>query len=216
MQTMPTDIKPIIQYILETFIANEKSRLTVGIAGCPGAGKSTISELILKALQENKISKDSVLVPMDGFHLDNKILKKRNLLSKKGAPETFDINGYIELLNRIQNNQDDIFSPYFDRNLDLAKAGAISINRKHKIVITEGNYLLLKQEPWSKVKKYLDLTIFIDADLEVLKHRLKLRWLDLGLSEAEATQKVELNDLPNAIFIKKHSNKAGFTFFNND
>ena len=153
MQTMPADIKPIIQYILETFIANEKSRLTVGIAGCPGAGKSTISELILKALQENKISKNSVLVPMDGFHLDNKILKKRNLLSKKGAPETFDINGYIELLNRIQNNQDDIFSPYFDRNLDLAKAGAISINRKHKIVITEGNYLLLKQEPWSKVKK---------------------------------------------------------------
>ncbi len=213
---MPTDIKPIIEYILETFNANEKSRLIVGIAGCPGAGKSTISELILKALQENKISKNSVLVPMDGFHLDNKILKKRNLFSKKGAPETFDINGYIELLNRIQKNQDDIFSPYFDRNLDLAKAGAISIKRKHKIVITEGNYLLLEQEPWCEVKKYLDLTIFIDADLEVLKNRLKLRWLDLDFSETEASQKVELNDLPNAIFIKKHSKKAGLTFLNND
>ena len=212
---MPIDIKPIIEYILEAFIANEKSRIIVGISGCPGAGKSTISGLILKALQKNKISKDSVLVPMDGFHLDNKILEKNNLLSKKGAPETFDVNGYIELLNRIHNNQDEVFSPYFDRNLDLAKAGAISIKRKHKIVITEGNYLLLEQEPWNKVKKYLDLTIFIDADLEVLKRRLKLRWLDLGLSEAEASQKAELNDLPNAIFIKKYSKKAGFTFLNN-
>lgn len=213
---MPIDIKPIIKYILEAFIANEKSRLIVGIAGCPGAGKSTISELILKALQKNKISENSVLVPMDGFHLDNRVLKKRNLLSKKGAPETFDVNGYIELLNRIQNNKDDIFSPFFDRNLDLAKAGAISIKRKHKIVLTEGNYLLLEHEPWSKIKRYLDLTIFIDADLEVLKRRLKLRWLDLGLSEAEASQKAELNDLPNAIFIKKYSKKAGFTFLNNN
>tara|TARA_B100001059_G_C17825923_1_gene581358 strand:- start:1448 stop:2089 length:642 start_codon:yes stop_codon:yes gene_type:complete len=213
---MLENIKPLVEYIHNVLSNHQKDRLIIGVAGPPGAGKSTISELLLKTLQESKATKDSVLIPMDGFHFDNMILNQRKLLSKKGAPETFDVNGYIKLLGRIHNELDDIYSPYFDRNLDLAKAGAICINKKHKIIITEGNYLLLKAEPWCNVKKYLDITVFIDADLEVLEKRLKARWLNLGLSKEEATQKAELNDLPNARFVLKNSNNADFVIQNND
>ena len=213
---MPTDITTLTKKILEASSANQGSRFIVGIAGAPGAGKSTISGLLLKTLQTNIPNGNAALVPMDGFHLDNAILDARNLRSKKGAPETFDCTGYLNTLERLRGNSNEIFSPSFDRSLDVARAGAICIGAQHKIILTEGNYLLLKKVPWCDVRRYLDLTIFIEADLPTLERRLMRRWLDYGLSDADARQRAELNDLPNARYIISHSIDADIVFSNNN
>ena len=206
----------LAQKILDAASAHQGDRFIVGIAGAPGAGKSTVSELLLQALQDGISDGDAVLVPMDGFHLDNVILDARDLRSKKGAPETFDCVGYMKVLERIRANVGETFSPSFDRKLDLARAGAICIAAQHKIILTEGNYLLLDEAPWCDVQCYFDLTICIEADMPTLERRLMKRWLDHGLSDTEARQRAELNDLPNARYVVDHSMSADILFLNGD
>ena len=115
---MSLNILALAQKILDAASAHQGDRFIVGIAGAPGAGKSTVSELLLQALQDGISDGDAVLVPMDGFHLDNVILDACDLRSKKGAPETFDCVGYMKVLERIRANVGETFSPSFDRKLD--------------------------------------------------------------------------------------------------
>ena len=190
--------------------ASDRRRIIVALAGPPGAGKSTLSERLLAALPEG----EAALVPMDGFHFDNAVLDQMGLRNRKGAPETFDCAGLAATLRRIRSNEGDVAVPVFDREADLARAGAAIIPADARFVLVEGNYLLLDRAPWSELAPLFDLTIVIDVPMPELERRLLARWSDLGRSEEAARAWVESNDLPNARLVIEGSRRADIVWGN--
>ena len=182
------------------------SRFTVGIAGPPGSGKSTIAEELREALVQ--AGECAVIVPMDGFHFDDAILNARGDRARKGAPHTFDVAGFEALLKRIKAHEADIAIPVFDRSMELARAGAEIIPAEAKFILIEGNYLLLDQAPWNRLKPYFDFTIFLDVNETELERRLIARWLGFGFDESGAKEKALGNDIPNANLVMNSSAKA--------
>ncbi|MEM1377581.1 MAG: nucleoside/nucleotide kinase family protein [Pseudomonadota bacterium] len=171
-------------------------RKIIAIAGPPGAGKSTLASAIYDTMADRKLH--AALVPMDGFHLDNSILQKSGYLDRKGAEFTFDANGFVHLIKRIRASEDNVIYPIFDRDRDLAIAGAGVVSKSVDIVLVEGNYLLLRQRPWQSLQPMFDLTIMLRPPLEELRRRLTQRWVDLGFDEQQAITKAEMNDIANA------------------
>lgn len=180
-----------------------RARFVVALAGPPGAGKSTLSEALVDAL-----GSAAVVLPMDGFHLDNAVLETRGLLARKGAPETFDAAGLAVALERVRRDDGEVVVPLFDRSLDLARAGAMVIGKEHRIVLVEGNYLLLDRQPWDALVPFFDLTVRLDAPREELERRLVRRWLDHGHDPEAARRRASGNDMPNADLVMAHSRSA--------
>jgi pantothenate kinase len=147
---------------------------------------------------------------MDGFHYDNAILDAKGLLAKKGAPETFDADGFIALVRRLRTTSgspvsDEIAVPVFDRTQDLSRASARLIGRQHRLIVIEGNYLLLNRSPWSELAALFELKIFIAPPLPVIEERLIQRWLDHGLDQSAAELRARGNDLANAAIVLNES-----------
>ena len=179
--------------------AGTRQRYMVAIAGPPGAGKSTLAAVLLAQLRGQ--GERAVLVPMDGFHLDNCILRERGQTPRKGAPETFDFGGLEATLQRIRNGREEVATPVFDRVADLARAGARIVDTQARIVLVEGNYLLLDQAPWSRLAPLFDLTIFLQVPQTELEERLVRRWLELGHTPDAARARARSNDIPNAEYV---------------
>ena len=177
-------------------------RFIVGVAGPPGAGKSTIADAVAKA-----IGAGARVVPMDGFHYDNAVLDKLGLRARKGAPETFDALGFVHLLRRLRSGGDAAI-PVFDRDADLARAGADLVTAADKYLIVEGNYLLLDEAPWRDLAPLFDLTIFIDVAEAELDRRLVARWDHHGKTPAEARHWIDSNDMPNIRRVTQGSRRA--------
>lgn len=172
-------------------------RSILGIVGAPGAGKSTISEWLLEHLL-TRYPRQVALVPMDGYHLAQSVLESRGLEHRKGAPDTFDGIGYVAMLNLIRTQtNDEIYAPVFRREVNDAIAGAVAIPPETRLVITEGNYLLLEQSPWSNVAGLLEETWFVELDQEERLRRLTARHLlfdnDAAIAEWRATGNDEQN-----------------------
>lgn len=193
MQAVEDIVVQIYNELLSVDHKNE--RILVGIAGAPGAGKSTLSQAL--STQLNKSEHVAAVIPMDGYHLDDSLLEDLGLLKRKGAPETFDFAGFKHLLLRIKN-EDEVVYPVFDREREISIAGAGILKKNIRIVIVEGNYLLFDEEPWSCLSKLWDYSVFLDVELKVLEQRLIDRWLDHGFSRAEAQQKALGNDIQNS------------------
>ena len=181
-------------------------RKLVAVAGPPGAGKSTVSALLKEELTYEGHA--AVVVPMDGFHLDNRLLDARGLRHRKGAPETFDAAGFLHLVERIERGERGIVYPVFDRPHDIAIAGAAVLPDDPEVIIFEGNYLLLKEEPWSALARHWTHSFWVSAPEAEIHDRLMRRWDGAGLPEEIARQKVEGNDIPNMRFIAAHSRAA--------
>jgi pantothenate kinase len=173
--------------------AGKAHRCLVAIAGPPGAGKSTLSTGLRDVFPEGTAE----VVPMDGFHYDDLILNQRGLRSRKGAPETFDFAGFEVLLKRIKSGEPDIAIPVFDRSIELSRAAASVISADVKFILVEGNYLLLDEEPWSRLGSLFDFSIFVDVPRAELERRLLLRWRESGKSDEDARAWVASNDMPN-------------------
>lgn len=187
--------------IADTLIARQltrQKRIMIAIAGPPGSGKSTLAERLVPQINEITSTELATILPMDGFHLDNDILDARQTRDRKGAPHTFDATGFIELVKRIATADTSVVVPVFDRHLDLARAGARIIQPSSKIIIVEGNYLLLDQQPWTELQYLFDYRIYLDVPQNVLIQRLTQRWLDHGHTAEQALVRAESNDLPNA------------------
>ena len=162
--------------------------------GAPGAGKSTLADALLSELNSAGSANRPVIVPMDGFHLDNVLLDAAGLRDVKGSPQTFDAAGLYSLLLRIASNESPVYVPVFDRSIDLSRAAADGVNEHHRIVLVEGNYLLLDEKPWCELARLFDLTVFLDVPVDLLKTRLLNRWSGFGLSAEQAQHKAEAND----------------------
>lgn len=185
------------------------TRLLVGVAGPPGAGKSTLADRLHEILGAR--GHRSAVLPMDGFHLDNAILEARGDLARKGAPHTFDVRGLADLL-RATKAGGEVFVPVFDRSRELAISAARCIAPEDRIVIAEGNYLLLEQGKWAGLADLFDLSVMVAPPLEELEQRLTARWTHYGLTPAQIEAKVEGNDLPNGRLVLERSRTADFTF----
>jgi pantothenate kinase len=184
-----------IAHIVATIFkrAGGERRFIVAIAGPPGAGKSTLSSQLHDLLPEGS----AAVVPMDGFHFDDRILESRGLRACKGAPETFDYAGFEALLKRIRAAEPDIAIPVFDRTMELSRAAAAIIPADVKFILVEGNYLVLDEPPWSGLAPLFDFTLFIDVPRPELERRLMQRWHEHGKSDEEARAWVASNDMPN-------------------
>ncbi len=192
---------------LEQMAPGDRSRLMVAIAGAPGSGKSTLATEVDRRLTGQKVR--SVVMPMDGFHLDNRVLDARGLTLRKGAPETFDGLGFLNAVQRLASG-DEVVLPVFDRPRDIAIAGAVVVPADCQVVIVEGNYLLFDERPWSLLPQHWDISVRIDVPLSELRARLIQRWLSHGFSRAAATQRAERNDIPNAMRIIEKALPADF------
>ncbi|RWN31676.1 MAG: nucleoside/nucleotide kinase family protein [Mesorhizobium sp.] len=173
--------------------AGKAQRFVVAIAGPPGAGKSTLSTRLHELLPEGTAE----IVPMDGFHYDDVVLERRGLRARKGAPETFDFAGFETLLKRIRAAEPDIAIPVFDRSMELSRAAASIIAADTKFILVEGNYLLLDEEPWSRLAPLFDFSIFVDVPRAELERRLLERWHEHGRSDEDARAWIASNDMPN-------------------
>lgn len=184
-----------------------EGRLIVAIAGAPASGKSTLADAVVGSYDSTR-DVSACLVPMDGFHLDNAILERRGLRAQKGAPETFDSQGFISTLSRLKRGDEDVFVPVFDRSRDIAIAGAQHVSKQCRIVVVEGNYLLLNKAPWDQCRAFFDLTVFLRCDTDELERRLIKRWLDHGLTKEAASARARSNDIPNATTVNQGSFQA--------
>ncbi|MGP9795899.1 nucleoside/nucleotide kinase family protein [Halomonas sp. 86] len=183
--------------------AEGASRYLVALAGPPGAGKSYRSALLCEAINQ-LLPGQAGLVPMDGYHFDNAMLGKQQL-PIKGAPHTFDVDGLRSALERIRQAQHPVAVPVFDRPLDLARAGGRLITLEQRIVIVEGNYLLLDRSPWRELRPLFDWALFLDVDDETLVDRLIQRWLEMGQDHAGALERTHCKDMLNAQLVKRCS-----------
>jgi len=189
----------------EHLTKSDQSRIMVAIVGAPGSGKSSVAKQVVHLLNTSSPNQ-AALLPMDGFHYDDSVLETLGRRERKGAPDTFDVNGLYDVLQRLQANTDEVIAvPVFDRAIEIARAGARLIYPQTRIILCEGNYLLLNTSPWNRLKPLFDLTVMLHVSTEILEKRLTSRWKNLGLSDADIRSKVEKNDLPNGVMLLKHS-----------
>ncbi|MCA0044156.1 nucleoside/nucleotide kinase family protein [Celeribacter litoreus] len=182
-------------------------RRLIALVGAPASGKSTLAEAVAERLTAQ--GDEACVVPMDGFHLDDRILTERGLLARKGAAETFDSKGFVRLIKALGEGGEVIY-PIFDRSREIAIAGAGVVPESCQSVVVEGNYLLLDAPVWRDLAQLWDFTIFLDVPTETLRARLMERWLGHGYTVEEAKRKAEGNDLLNAEVVLKNSLKADF------
>lgn len=179
------------------------SRLVIALAGPPGAGKSTLSWRLMAALE------DCAVLQADGFHYDDMLLERLGKRHRKGAPDTFDVDGLDIMIERLRRCEP-VLAPVFDRRFEIARAAAIEIEPGHKFVAVEGNYLALNLAPWNRLRRHFDVVVFIDVPRGELERRLMRRWSELGSTPDEVERHVAGNDLLNADTVLEHS--GGFDF----
>jgi pantothenate kinase len=158
-------------------------RILLGITGAPGSGKSTFAT----RLQQEFGAELAVVVPMDGFHLGNAIIDGTPLRQRKGAMDTFDVGGYLSLLQRlVRRDEAVVYAPEFRRTVDEPVAASIAIPASVPLVITEGNYLLAETPQWKDVRAQLDEVWFMDTPAALRVARLVERHVEFGMERSAA------------------------------
>jgi len=206
-KTLENDIQLVCDLANSKRVAGK--RTIIGIAGPPASGKSILAEAVVHRLnQEETETPAAALLPMDGYHLDNRLLESRGLLTRKGAPESFDAHGFCDAIQRLSSATRESFHPKFDRQMDLAIANSMAIHPHTPVVVVEGNYLFLNSEPWASLRDIFSATVFMSPTIEKLRDRLQQRWIKHGLDPAAAMQRATGNDLPNAELVLSESREA--------
>jgi len=182
-------------------------RVLIGIAGCPGAGKTTVAAWLAHALDPER--RKAVQVPMDGFHLSNAELVRLGRRGRKGAIDTFDGHGYLALLERIATEaKATVYAPEFDRRIGEPVAGSIAVPPEAEVVVTEGNYLLDEAEPWPAVRDALTEVWYCETPEPLRLARLVARHERFGKSPEHARSWVAEVDERNAERIRAARHRA--------
>ena len=183
------------------------SPILVGIAGPPGSGKSVFAALLRKLL--NCIAECpgdvAVTVPLDGFHFPNAYLDthyvmdadgtRRPLRLLKGTPETYDVPGFLRALGRLRS-EGRVALPRYDRRLHDPVEGGIVVEPHHRLVLVEGNYLLLQEGGWEAVASLLDLRLFLSMALSAVRPGMVERHVRGGRTRDDAERHFDRVDLP--------------------
>lgn len=192
------------EYVVDgaTALVGGRRRVLLGIAGAPGAGKSTLAAALVTAVAERQGPDWVAHVPMDGFHLADVQLDRLGLRHRKGAPETFDADGYAHLLRRLVEEPDTwIYAPGFERTLEQPLAAAMVVPPAARLVVTEGNYLLLPEPRWEAARAPLSQVWFVVLDDLVRRQRLVARHIAFGKEPDAADRWVAASDDPNAALV---------------
>jgi len=209
MTGTPRTPGPGIPDLVARIAALPGERVLLGVAGCPGAGKSTLVADLLDALAAARGPDSVAHVPMDGFHLADVELARLGRAGRKGAPDTFDVGGYVALLRRLRDRDEDVvYAPAFERDLEQPVAGSIPVPRAARVVLTEGNYLLLDAPGWRAVPGLLDATWFCDVDPALRRERLVARHVAFGKAPRAAAAWVAAVDDPNAALVEASRGRA--------
>lgn len=182
-------------------------RRIIAIAGAPASGKSTLAETLSAQIPR------AAVVPMDGFHRDNDDLRRHGLLARKGAPQTFDANGFLYFINTLRD-KGDLMYPTFDRSNDCVVPRGAVLGADIETVLVEGNYLLLDHSVWRDLRPHWDLTVMAEVPLDVLRDRLVERWVTHGYDATAARLRANENDIPNARLVIEQSTAADVTVNN--
>ncbi|WP_018252307.1 nucleoside/nucleotide kinase family protein [Salinispora mooreana] len=201
----PARVVPVAELVARArALADTGSRQLLGIAGAPGAGKSTLAAQIVAA-----VGPAARLVSMDGFHLAQAELVRLGRAERKGAADTFDANGYVSLLRRLRRLEPtSVYAPEFRRELEEPVAGAVEVPPAVRLVVTEGNYLLLPDWPWEEVRPLLHEAWFLDLDAEQRLRRLTARHEAYGRSPAQARAWAGGTDEANAALVASTAHRA--------
>jgi pantothenate kinase len=180
-------------------LVGQRARAILGIAGCPGAGKSTLVDLLLERIRVATGVDWVAHIPMDGFHLSDVQLDRIGARGRKGAPDTFDAAGYAHLLERVKREADErVYVPGFDRTLEQPLAAALVVLPSARLVITEGNYLLLDHPHWARARRAMDAVWFVASEEGERIERLVARHVEFGKTPEEARAWVATTDKSNA------------------
>ncbi|MBN3497273.1 nucleoside/nucleotide kinase family protein [Arthrobacter pascens] len=184
---------------------SDGSRILLGVAGAPGAGKSTFSASLADFFGPGA----ALVVPMDGFHLGNAIIDGTPLKQRKGAPDTFDVGGYFSLLQRLARRDEDVvYAPDFRRSIDEPVAASVAVPASVPLIITEGNYLLAENPAWQRVRSQLDEVWFIDTPPALRLSRLVERHMVFGMDRPAAEAWANGSDEANARLIEATRDRA--------
>lgn len=201
--------------VCEARLGSGQTRVILAMAGAPGSGKSTLAEKLAGKLNARRPGLAQVL-PMDGYHYDDLHLVPAGLRPRKGAPQTFDVGGLYHTLLRLRaRDEAEVAVPVFDRQIEIARAGARLIPAAVPVIVVEGNWLLLDRAPWDRLRPMFDITVLVDVPEYALRARLRGRWERLGLTEAEIVAKLEENDLPNGRLVRDASAAPDWMISNN-
>ncbi|MFG2496762.1 nucleoside/nucleotide kinase family protein [Streptomyces sp. NPDC048441] len=182
-----------------------RPRTLIGIAGPPGAGKSTLARALVEAAGEG-----AAYLPLDGFHLSNAQLERLSLTSRKGSEPSFDVRGYVALLTRVlTDTAHDIYVPDYDRTLHEPVAARHRVPPTARLVVTEGNYLACDLPGWREARQLMAECWYVGAPAEVRQLRLIERQLAGGQSPDGAAEWVAENDTPNGGLVEKSSHRCG-------
>lgn len=200
----PADLMQFVTHI-RARLHSTGTRQILGITGAPGTGKSTFARSLADALG----IKRSVVVPMDGFHLANEIIKGTPLRDRKGAIDTFDVGGYVSLLQRLRaRDEPTVYVPSYRRGLEEPIAASIAVPHAIDLVITEGNYLLSTAPGWDRIRSLVDEIWFIDTARELRVERLIERHVAFGMTREAATAWATGPDEANARYIESTRYRA--------
>ena len=184
---------------------SDGSRILLGVAGAPGAGKSTFSASLADFFGPGA----ALVVPMDGFHLGNAVIDGTPLKQRKGAPDTFDVGGYFSLLQHLARRDEDVvYAPDFRRSIDEPVAASIAVPASVPLIITEGNYLLAENPAWQRVRSQLDEVWFIDTPPALRLSRLVERHMVFGMDRPAAEAWANGSDEANARLIEATRDRA--------
>ncbi len=204
---VPTVLRAPLPALVEqarTLLADDGRRRILGLAGPPGAGKSTLAAGLVAELGPL-----AALVPMDGFHLSNAVLHALGRRGRKGAPDTFDALGYAHLLRRLRDPAEGtVYAPDFDRDLDEPVAAGIAVPPEARLVVTEGNYLLLDDAAWRAAAASLDAVWYVDLADDERRRRLTARHEQHGMEPAAAHAWTSGTDEPNAELVRAVRHRA--------
>jgi pantothenate kinase len=191
---------------IQEILDSSQERFLLGIAGKPGSGKSTFTKSLVNGLKSSEVA----LINMDGYHMSNEILLMLDRRERKGAPDTFDVGDFAQLLRTVRSSQETVFFPLFNRSIEASIPDGASIPAQARLIIIEGNYLLHDEGGWEEIAPLLDQSWFLDIDEWMRQSRLISRHIRYGKSPEAAREWALGSDEINAQLIERGRTRADY------